>query len=74
MMNAKKTAQRLREVREKHGETKRYLARELGCSYNAVCSWEYGIRIPSDDMKIRLANHYGTSVESLFFTDRYHLK
>ncbi len=73
-MNASRCGQRLREVRERRGESKRHVAREIGCSYNAVCSWEYGIRIPSDDMKIRLANHYGTSVEALFFTERYHLE
>ena len=52
--------------------TKRFMADALEVSYNSVCSWEYGTRIPGDEMKIRIANLFGVSVESIFYASEYH--
>lgn len=43
------------------------LAKALGVSQSTVSMWEIGQRIPRDEMKIKIANHYGVSVESIFF-------
>lgn len=67
-MDGKKIGEKLRSLRESKGQSKRFLARKLGCSYSAVCSWEYGDRIPSDEMKKKLAEHFGVSVD-IFFAD-----
>ena len=38
-----------------------------GISVSAVAMYEQGMRVPKDDIKIRLANYYGTTVEALFY-------
>lgn len=44
------------------------VAKELGCTAMAISLWERGKRIPSDDMKIKIAAFYGKSVAEIFFT------
>ena len=67
-MDRQKIGERLASIRKEKGQTKTFVAKSLGCSYNSVCCWEYGTRLPSDAMKIKLAEHFGVSVESLFYT------
>ena len=68
-MDAKKIGQRLRELREKFGQTKKFVAKTVGVSYRAICAYEYGERIPEDPIKVKLAAHFGVSVESIFFAE-----
>lgn len=68
-MDAKAIGARLKALREAKGQTKRYVARQTGCSYNSVCSYEYALRVPGDDAKVKLAKHFGVSVEEIFFAD-----
>ena len=70
-MDTKKIGERIRNLREKAGETKRFLARELGCGYSTVCSWEYGLKVPEDKMKIRIAEHFRVPI-NIFFDENYH--
>lgn len=42
---------------------------DLGVSSMAVSLWERGERIPSDVMKVKIANYYGQTVMALFFDD-----
>ena len=35
----------------------------------AVSQWENGIRMPSDDMKVKIAAYYKKTVMSIFFRD-----
>ncbi len=59
-------AQRLIELR---GEKSReQVAVDLEISYSALVSYELGERMPRDEIKIRLAKYYGTSVGELFFS------
>lgn len=67
-MDPKKIGDKLRKLRERAGLTKKFLARQFGCSYSTVCSWEYGERIPNDGMKKKIADYYGVSV-NIFFED-----
>lgn len=39
----------------------------LGISKSALYMYETGIRIPRDEVKIKLATYYGVSVSSIFF-------
>ena len=38
-----------------------------GISVSALIMYEKGERVPKDDIKIRLANYYGTTVGALFY-------
>ena len=40
---------------------------DLGISFVALQSYEIGTRIPRDEVKVKLANYYGVSVQSIFF-------
>ena len=35
----------------------------------AVCNYETGDSIPSDEMKIAIAQYFGESIEDIFFKD-----
>lgn len=39
----------------------------LNVTKTAVSSWENGKRIPSDDMKIKIANYFSVPLYDLFF-------
>ena len=71
-MDPKEIGLRLKALREAKGQTKRYVARATGLSYTSICSYEYGLRVPSDWAKIALAKHFGVSVGSIFFARTKH--
>lgn len=71
-MNTMETGDRIRELREAAGQSKRFLAKAIGVSYTSICSYEYGIRTPCDGVKIRIAKHFGKTVGEIFFPDDYH--
>ena len=71
-MNAKEIGKRICDLRKSFGMTKRFMAESLGISYRSVCSYEYGQRIPGDEVKIKIANLFGASVESIFYADDNH--
>lgn len=55
-------------LRELRGKRKREeVARAIGITPRALQSYELGDRVPSDDVKIRLANYYKRSVQYIFF-------
>ena len=45
------------------------VAKELGCTAMAISLWERGERVPSDDMKIKIAAFYGKSITAIFFNE-----
>lgn len=64
-MDKEKIAQKLRELRgDKPRET---VANELGISVSALSMYENGDRVPRDEIKIRFANYYNTTVDCIFF-------
>ena len=71
-MNAKEIGNRIRDLREEAGQSKRFLAKAIGVSYTSACAYEYGERVPSDDVKIRMARHFGKTVSEIFFPDDNH--
>jgi len=42
------------------------VAKALGISISALSMYEQGNRIPRDEIKIKMAEYYGISIESLF--------
>ena len=62
---AKEIGKRLTEIRGIRPRTK--VAEQMKISYSALCKFESGERIPSDRMKIIIADYYNVSVQSLFY-------
>lgn len=46
--------------------TQEEVAKALGISVSALSMYEQGKRVPRDEIKIRMANYYDISLESLF--------
>jgi transcriptional regulator with XRE-family HTH domain len=64
-MNTKKIGQKLIELRGKKPRQEAAIDNKI--SYSALSMYENGDRIPRDEVKIRLANYYGVTVQSIFF-------
>ena len=47
--------------------SRRSVAEAVGISVSALTMYEIGQRIPRDEVKKRLADHYGRTVQELFF-------
>lgn len=60
---------RLKELREQKGETQAQLADVLDVSQQAVGKWELDKASPDDNMLIKIANHYGVSIDYLLGYD-----
>lgn len=59
--------QRLRNLRG--NKTLDEVAKALGVTSMAVSLWERGERVPNDDIKIKIAAYYKSSVTDIFFAD-----
>lgn len=65
MPEPKEIGERLRKLR---GEIDRStVAQRCGISVSAVSMYENGIRVPRDEIKVKLASFYGKTVESIFY-------
>lgn len=49
------------------GLSREKVAADCRISVSAVTMYENGMRIPRDEVKLRLANYFGASVEEIFF-------
>ena len=67
-IDSAKIGNRLRGIRTERGETAEDVAKSIGVSTRAIAMYEIGQRIPRDEIKIRIAEHFGMSVESIFFS------
>jgi DNA-binding XRE family transcriptional regulator len=66
-MDSKLIGQKLRNLRgNKPAES---VAKDLEIGTSTIYMWENGERIPRDEMKIKLANYYGVSIEKIFFAN-----
>lgn len=71
-MDAVQIGRKLHELREDKNETMNTLSSLLGVSVSAIAMYETGKRIPRDEIKIRIAEHYSVPVESIFFPNKQH--
>lgn len=53
---------------------RKIVADAVGISVSALTIYEIGQRVPRDELKVRLANYYGCTVQSLFFDQECHEK
>lgn len=54
--------------------TQEEIANAIGISVSAIGMYETGQRVPRDEIKVKLANYYNVSIESLFFDNNVHLE
>ena len=66
-LDRKKIARRLREARA--GRYESDVCEACGIVRSALCQYETGRRIPMDEIKVRLAQYYGKTVQELFYDD-----
>lgn len=67
-LDSKKISEKLGNLRLKKNVSQSQVAESLGITEAAVSQYESGQRIPSDEVKIKLSNYYGVSVQDLFYT------
>lgn len=60
-------AERLRTARRKRKETQEVVASAVGITCSAYAMYETGERVPRDDVKVKIAEHFETTVSALFF-------
>lgn len=65
-MNKEKIAQTLITLRG--DRSREEVARSIGISVSALQMYENGQRIPKDEIKLKIAQYYGVSVETIFFS------
>ncbi len=60
-----------RKLKDLRGDrTQKEVAEALGITPMAMSYYESGERVPSDDVKAKLASYYGVSVGYLFFAEK----
>ena len=58
---------KLIELRKSKNESQNQAADAVNVSVSAMGMYEREERVPRDEIKIKLAEHYGVTVESLFY-------
>ena len=71
-INAAQIGKTLKSLREQKGETMEEMANSIKTSQSAIAMYENGNRIPRDEIKIRIAEHFSMPVESIFFPTEQH--
>ena len=71
-MDPVKKKKKLRSLREEKNETAGDLSSAINVSESAIFMYEAGKRIPRDEIKIRIAEHFAMPVESIFFPNKQH--
>lgn len=64
-MDRKLIGKKLVELRGKKTQAK--VAESIGIAQSTYAMYESGLRIPNDEIKIKIALYYGKSVQEIFF-------
>lgn len=54
-------------VRLRGSRTQGEVAKAIGITRSALSNYEQGVRVPKDDIKIKIARYYRTTVQRIFF-------
>lgn len=65
-MDRNAIAERLRKLRG--AKRREEVALACGVTAQAISMYETGARVPNDDIKVRLADYYGQTVQSIFYS------
>lgn len=60
---------KLKALRGGKKKTQQEVADDLNITKSALAMYEKDNRVPRDEVKVRLAEYYGESVENLFFSN-----
>lgn len=61
-------------LKQLRGERSRdEIAKELNITKSSLAMYEREERIPRDEVKIRIANYFGKSVQEIFFSPEEHI-
>lgn len=60
--------EKLKRLRSAKGESQVEAAKELQISKSSYAAYEVGARVPRDDVKKRIAKHFDTCVQDIFFS------
>lgn len=66
-MDSRKIGKKL--IRLRGDRTQEEVAKATGIAQESISFYENGKRIPSDEAKIKLAEYYGVTVQSIFFEE-----
>ncbi|MFV8520875.1 helix-turn-helix transcriptional regulator [Bacillus sp. SBS7] len=69
-MNYERVAENLINLRNERSREE--VAKAVGISISTLQMYENGQRIPRDNIKIKLANFYGVTVQAIFFDSEQH--
>ena len=64
-MDKNEVGERLTKLRGK--KTQQEIAEAIGVAPSTYAMYEIGQRMPSDNVKVRIANHYKKTVRTIFF-------
>ena len=67
MIDSKGIGARLRALRGDRSQQE--VATALGLTAMAISSYERGERVPLDEIKIKIADYYGKTVQDIFFAN-----
>ena len=71
-MDKKAMGNKLRSLRKARNKTVVEVASACGISQSALTMYENGERMPRDEVKMRLANYYKRTVQTIFFASNTH--
>jgi len=60
---------KLKALRAEKKKSQQQAADDLKITKSALAMYERGDRMPRDEIKVRIAEYYGESVQSLFFSE-----
>lgn len=66
-INLETVGKRLVKLRSTKSQSE--VANAVNVTLSAIKNYEAGLRMPRDEIKIRLAKYFGTSVDSIFFDE-----
>lgn len=69
MINAKTIGKKIKELRESKGLTQEAFCESVGITQSALSNYENGLRIPRDEVKLRIARCFDTSIEAIFYAE-----
>lgn len=71
-VNPNEIGRTLRCLRNGKGLTQHALAERLKISPATVAMYETGRRVPTDNLKVQIANFYGVPIERIFYAQEQH--
>ena len=70
----KSIGEKLATLRNDRNLTQKELGIEVGVSTASIAMYELDERVPRDEIKKRIANFFGKTVQEIFFYSNVHLK